>query len=78
MPKRSRKNSQDINQTAHRVVTEATGKIESPKRKKNPAAVALGRMGGRIGGKARAASLTPERRKEIAARAAEARWRGSK
>jgi len=42
--------------------------------KKNPAAVALGRMGGLKGGKARAAKLTAEQRREIALRAAEARW----
>ena len=41
---------------------------------KNPAAVALGKLGGRKGGKARAEKLTPERRKEIAKKAAEARW----
>ena len=41
---------------------------------KNPAAVALGRLGGKKGGKARAAALTPERRKEIAKKAAEKRW----
>ena len=72
MPKRSRKKTEDVNQAAHRVVAEATGEIE--KHKKNPAAVALGRLGGAKGGKARAESLTPERRKEIAARAAMARW----
>lgn len=71
MPKR-RKKAEDVNETAHRVVAEATGEIE--KHKKNPAAVALGRLGGAKGGKARADSLTPERRKEIAARAAMARW----
>ena len=43
--------------------------------KKNPAAVALGRLGGMKGGKARAESLTPERRKEIAKMAAAARWK---
>ncbi len=42
--------------------------------KKNPAAVALGRRGGLKGGKARAESMTPERRAEIAAKAAAARW----
>lgn len=47
-----------------------------PEREKNPAAVALGRLGGQKGGKARAASLTPEQRKEIAKKAAKARWRG--
>jgi hypothetical protein len=41
---------------------------------KNPAAVALGRLGGLKGGNARAASMTPERRKEIAQRAAKQRW----
>jgi hypothetical protein len=41
---------------------------------KNPAAVELGRLGGRKGGKARAEKLSPERRREIARKAAEARW----
>jgi hypothetical protein len=41
---------------------------------KNAAAVELGRLGGLKGGKARAASLTPERRAEIARAAAAARW----
>lgn len=44
-------------------------------RAKNPAAVALGKLGGLKGGKARAAALTPERRKEIAKKAALARWK---
>jgi hypothetical protein len=41
---------------------------------KNPAAVALGKLGGKKGGKARAAKLTPEQRSAIAKKAAEARW----
>ena len=41
---------------------------------KNPAAVALGKLGVSNGGKARAEKRTPERRKEIAKKAAEARW----
>lgn len=41
---------------------------------KNPAAVALGRLGGLKGGKARAEALSPERRQEIAQKAARARW----
>jgi hypothetical protein len=40
------------------------------------AAAAFGRMGGKIGGPARAASLTPKKRSEIAKKAAAARWRG--
>jgi hypothetical protein len=41
---------------------------------KNKAAVALGRLGGLKGGKARAEALSPERRKEIAKKAIAARW----
>ena len=41
---------------------------------KNPAAVALGRMGGLKGGKARAAALSKKKRAEIAQKAATARW----
>ena len=78
MPKRSRKRkSRDINTLASQIVEEATGEA-TPKpgdSTKNPAAVALGRLGGLKGGKARASKLTPEQRKEIAKRAAEARWR---
>ena len=68
MPKRSRK---DINQIAASVVIEATDEAHIVK---NPAAVALGRLGGLKGGKARARSLSPERRKEIALKGARARW----
>lgn len=54
----------------------ATGQVEDkePDEGKNPAAVALGRLGGKKGGKARAAKLTPEQRSEIARKAAKARW----
>jgi hypothetical protein len=45
---------------------------------KNPAAVALGRMGGLKGGKARAAKLSPAKRKAIAKKAAKARWKPAK
>jgi hypothetical protein len=46
----------------------------SPVRVKNPAAVALGRLGGSKGGKIRAQRLSDERKKEIAQGAAKARW----
>jgi hypothetical protein len=42
--------------------------------RKNPAAVALGRKGGKKGGPARAAKLTPEQRSESARKAVQARW----
>jgi hypothetical protein len=56
------------------------GKIEDravdapPDPTKNPAAVALGKLGGPKGGAARAAKLTPEQRQEIAKKAAAKRW----
>lgn len=71
MPRRSSK-PRDLNALAARIVAEATG--EPVDDGKNPAAVALGRLGGQKGGKARAAKLTPDRRREIAKKAAAARW----
>ncbi len=44
------------------------------KEAKNPAAVALGRLGGLKGGKARAEKLSASDRKKIATKAAKARW----
>ena len=45
-----------------------------PERAKNPAAVALSRLGASKGGNARAESLTPKQRSKIAKKAAKARW----
>ncbi len=64
--------SKDINQLGKSVVDKATGL--SAESEKNPHAVALGRLGGLKGGKARAKKLTAERRKEIADKAIKARW----
>jgi len=71
MPNRSSKKPADLNSLAAAIVGEATAE-KAPK--KNPHAVALGRKGGKVGGKARAESLTPEARSEIAKAAANARW----
>jgi hypothetical protein len=75
MPKRSRM-PRDPNQLAKAVVDFATGQREPdpPARQKNAAAVELGRLGGLIGGKVRAAKLSPEERRDSARRAALARW----
>ena len=78
MQKRSSKKQgpEDVNEIAFRVLQEAIGETPPPTEpEKNPAAVALGRLGGRKGGKARAAKLTPEQRSEIAKKAAAARWK---
>jgi hypothetical protein len=79
MPERSKTRSRDSNELAHRVFLESIGEAErtappEPK-KKNPAAVALGRLGGLKGGLARAAALPPKKRSQIAAKAAKARWK---
>jgi len=80
MPRRSSKD-RDFAVTAFRVVERAFGEhmdgtpLEDPNAGKNQAAVALGRLGGKKGGKARAAKLSPERRKAIAKRAAAVRWK---
>jgi hypothetical protein len=71
-----KKRSRDFNQLAASIVAEATGKkpVEPEVSTKNPAAVELGRLGGLKGGKARAKKLSPSKRKEIAQKAAKARW----
>jgi general stress protein YciG len=76
MPKRSSKPSSDPNVAAYEAVQRLTGGKPTPKRrkKKDPAAVALGRRGGLKGGKARAANLTPEQLSEIGRKGAAARW----
>lgn len=67
----------DISQLAASIVADATSEKKAapePASNKNPAAVALGRLGGLKGGKARAAKLSARKRKEIAKKAAKARW----
>jgi len=67
----------DMNQLAKRIVDLSVGEeTEEPstEREKNPHAVALGRLGGQRGGKARAERLTSAKRSEIARIAARSRW----
>jgi hypothetical protein len=72
-PRKHRKN-EDINEAAFRVVREATEKHDPEARKKNPAAVALGKLGASKGGVARAKKLSAKRRAQIARKAAMKRW----
>jgi hypothetical protein len=75
MPERSSKRPRDVNQFAAKITELATeGEKPEPDSGKNPAAVALGRLGGNKGGPARAAKLTAEQRKQIAQGAARKRW----
>ena len=69
----------DPNALAFRIMLESTGQApkfdpDEAEKAKNPAAVALGRLGGLKGGKARAAALPKRKRVAIAAAAAKARW----
>ena len=79
--------SSDINVTAHEILQALTGepagstsvqrypaKKKPPIPVKNPAAVALGRLGGLKGGKARADALSSKKKIEIARKAARVRW----
>lgn len=74
-----KKRPRDISQLAASIVADATAedkpeKLHNAIPEKNPAAVALGRLGGLKGGKARAEKLSAKKRKEIASKAAKARW----
>ena len=66
----------DLSQLAKFITDQATGEEpkQEPPKKKNPAAVELGRLGGLKGGKARAAKLSKKRRQEIAKKAINTRW----
>jgi hypothetical protein len=81
MPSRSSKpKDHDFMTVAKRVVEQAIGEqwdgspLPDKDAGKNLAAVALGRLGGKKGGNARAAALSPAKRKAIAKKAAKARW----
>jgi hypothetical protein len=84
---KKKKPESDINVTAFEILKAVTDEPvdrshngNTPAKKKalpakNPAAVALGRLGGMKGGKARAEALSAKRRIEIASKAAKARWK---
>lgn len=87
MPKgSSKKRKEDSSQASHRILETIIAKTEAdaPEPEEpveitpemRAAAAAFGRIGGRIGGRVRAEKLDPERRKAIAKKAAETRWRG--
>ncbi|HVF61062.1 MAG TPA: hypothetical protein VNJ70_14745 [Thermoanaerobaculia bacterium] len=76
MPKKkARKPKEDFTQVAFRVFKEAIGEAPPPREKVLPPKAVAGQKGGLKGGRARAERLSPEERRLIAKRAAEARWR---
>lgn len=79
MAEKKKKRFSDINVLASHIVAEATKEpVSKSTKEKNPAAVALGRLGGLKGGKARAEKLSAKRRKTIAQDAAKSRWSKNK
>jgi hypothetical protein len=87
MPKRSsKKKKPDLNELAASIVEQSTSDSRPSENSnhftetmqaqgKNPAAVALGRLGGLKGGYARRDKLSAQQRKQIAKKAAKARWK---
>lgn len=71
MTEARKKRPRDPNQLAKLVAQIATGEVEDTGEQKDAAAQAMGKKGGR----ARAETLSAERRAEIARKAAESRWR---
>jgi hypothetical protein len=67
----------DVAQNALRIVEEVIGDILKPAEHKNPHAQALSALGASKGGKARASKLSEKKRKEIARKAAIARWKAA-
>jgi hypothetical protein len=85
MPSRASSNERpkDPNLLARSVVEDLIGERMDgsslpPEREKNPAAVALSKLGASKGGLARAAALSDRKRSMIARKAAKARWGGEK
>jgi hypothetical protein len=71
----SKRKARDVNQLAAAAIQRTVELSEDTgERQKNPAAVALGKLGGAKGGKARAANMTPEERRTSALKAVRARW----
>jgi hypothetical protein len=71
----------DVNQAAFQMVHRSTQTETSPARQPKVSSsdisrvmAAMGRKGGKIGGKRRLSTMTPEQRREVALKAAKARW----
>jgi hypothetical protein len=79
--KKKRKQESDINQLAYRLVQESTSEPEPEtitKAQISQLMAQIGRMGGKIGGKRRLETMTPEERSRVALGAAKTRWANAK
>jgi hypothetical protein len=75
--KKKRQWEPDVNQLAYQLVQKSTSQPESETMTKaqiSQLMAAMGRKGGKIGGKRRMETMTSEQRSQIALRAAKARW----
>jgi hypothetical protein len=76
-PKKRRQSEPDVNQLAYRLVQESTSepKLETATKAQISQLMAeMGRRGGKIGGKRRMVTMTPEERSRVALKAAKSRW----
>jgi hypothetical protein len=80
MLKRLKKAPKDVNQLARHLVELTTGEatVEPTKDELSRVMASLGRRGGKIGGKRRMETMTPEERSAVALKAARARWKKAK
>jgi hypothetical protein len=78
MARKHPKRPRDFSQAAKLVVDIATGQVEEPPPQPDTPAIEFARSGGLKGGRARAESLTPARRRAIARLAAKKRWHSKK
>jgi hypothetical protein len=76
MPKRIKQRWPDVNEVAHKLVFRDAQATEEPTAAElSRVMAALGRKGGKVGGKRRMETMTAEQRTKIASRAAKARWK---
>jgi hypothetical protein len=68
----------DVNQLARHLVELTTAPLEPTKEEMSKVMASLGRRGGKVGGKRRMETMTPEQRSAVALKAAQARWKQAK
>ena len=80
-PKKRRQSEPDVNQLAYRLVQDSTSEPESDTMTKaqiSQLMATMGRKGGKIGGKRRMVTMTPEERSQAGLKAAQVRWKKAK
>jgi hypothetical protein len=78
MPKRISKRPSDVNQAAFQMVERSVSEPNPQKSEISRVMAAMGRKGGKVGGKRRLETMTPEQRSQVALKAAQTRWKRTK